>query len=92
MFDVDELLTKLSAVLKRAKALTALRLSKEKTLSEGSTAVLSELQDSIQEVYQDIDTLLDVAGADDEEKAEIDDTTLLLETEQVLLETFDPEL
>jgi|TARA_B100001250_G_scaffold252670_1_gene217285 HK97 family phage prohead protease len=90
--DVDELLTKLSAVLKRAKALTALRLSKEKTLSEGSTAVLSELQDSIQEVYQDIDTLLDVAGADDEEKAEIDDTTLLLETEQVLLETFDPEL
>jgi len=90
--DVDELLTKLSAVLKRAKALTALRLSKEKTLSEGSTAVLSELQDSIQEVYQDIDTLLDVAGADDEEKAEIDDTTLLLETEQVLLETFDPEI
>ncbi len=90
--EVDELLIKLSAVLKRAKELTALRLSKEKTLSEDSTEVLSDLQDSLQEVYQDIDTLLDVAGSEKEEKDELDDTTLLLETERVLVETLDPEL
>ena len=90
--DVDELLIKLSAVLKRAKELTALRISKEKLLSDGSTEVLSELQDSLQEVYQDIDSLLDVAGAESEDKEELDDTTILLETEKVLLETMDEEL
>jgi hypothetical protein len=90
--DVDELLIKLSAVLKRAKELTALRISKEKLLSDESTEVLSELQDSLQEVYQDIDSLLDVAGAESEDKEELDDTTILLETEKVLLETMDEEL
>ncbi len=91
--EVDELLIKLSAVLKRAKELTALRISKEKTLSESSTDVLEELQDSLQEVFQDIGTLLDVAGAkEDEEEEQLDDTTLLLETERVLMETLDPEL
>ena len=90
--EVDELLTSLTSVLKRAKELTALRISKEKLLSEKSTEVLSELQDSLQEVYQDIDTLLDVAGAESEDKEELDDTTILLETEKVLLETMDEEL
>ena len=90
--EVDELLTSLSSVLKRAKELTALRISKEKTLSEGSTAVLEELQDNLQEVYQDIGTLLDVAGSNIEEEEQLDDTTLILETEKVLLETMDEEL
>ena len=79
-------------MLKRAKELTALRLSKEKTLSESSTGILEELQDNLQEVYQDIGTLLDVAGANVIEENQLDDTTLLLETEKVLLETMDPEL
>jgi hypothetical protein len=79
-------------VLKRAKELTALRIKKEKLLSDESTEVLSELQDSLQEVYQDIDSLLDVAGAESEDKEELDDTTILLETEKVLLETMDEEL
>ena len=61
-------------------------------MSEGSTEVLSELQVSLQEVYQDVDTLLDVAGAESEDKEELDDTTILLETEKVLLETMDEEL
>jgi ElaB/YqjD/DUF883 family membrane-anchored ribosome-binding protein len=61
-------------------------------LSDESTEVLSELQDSLQEVYQDIDSLLDVAGAESEDKEELDDTTILLETEKVLLETMDEEL
>ena len=61
-------------------------------MSDESTEVLSELQDSLQEVYQDIDSLLDVAGAESEDKEELDDTTILLETEKVLLETMDEEL
>tara|TARA_R110000824_G_scaffold297909_2_gene486136 strand:+ start:3875 stop:4690 length:816 start_codon:yes stop_codon:yes gene_type:complete len=89
--DVDELLIKLSTVLKRAKELTALRLKKEKLLSEKSTDVLEELQDTLQEVFQDIDTLLDIASPKLEEET-IDDTTILLETEKILLETMDPEV
>ena len=89
--EVDELLTSLTSVLKRAKELTALRISKEKTLSEGSTTVIQNLQDQLQDVYQDLGTLIDVAGADDQEE-QLDDTTMLLETEQVLLDTLDPEL
>ena len=90
--DVDNLLMRLSAVLKRAKELTALRISKEKLLSEGSTDTLVDLQDTIQEVYQDLDTLLSVAGSNVEEEDQLDDTTILLETEQVILESLDPEL
>jgi HK97 family phage prohead protease len=91
--DVDNLLIRLSAVLKRAKELTALRISKEKLLSEGSTDTLVDLQDTIQEVYQDLDTLLSVAGSNvEEEEDQLDDTTILLETEQVILESLDPEL
>ena len=89
--EVDELLTSLTSVLKRAKELTALRISKEKTLSKESTLVLQDLQDQIQDVYQDLGTLLDVAGSEEQEE-QLDDTTLLLETEQVLLDTLDPEL
>tara|TARA_R100000742_G_scaffold2755_1_gene567 strand:+ start:48 stop:836 length:789 start_codon:yes stop_codon:yes gene_type:complete len=90
--EVDELLTSLTSVLKRAKELTALRIKKEKTLSENSTSIIEDLQDSVQEVFQDLGTLLDVAGANVEEDEKLDDTTLLLETEQVLLDTLDPEL
>ena len=78
-------------MLKRAKELTALRLKKEKLLSEKSTDVLEELQDTLQEVFQDIDTLLDIASPKLEEET-IDDTTILLETEKILLETMDPEV
>lgn len=89
--DVDELLIKLSTVLKRAKELTALRLKKEKLLSEGSTDVLEELQDTLQEVFQDIDTLLDIASPKPE-KDIVDDTTILLQTEKLLLETIELEV
>ena len=47
------------------------------------------MQDEIVAVSQDIDTLLTVAGPESEN---VDDTTLLLETEKVLLETMDEEL
>lgn len=90
----DELLTNLSALLKRFKELTALRLKKEKTLSDNSTNILMNLQDALQEAYQDLNTYLEV-GAPEELKDEedtLDATTLLLETNRVLAESYDPEI
>ena len=87
--EVNKVLITLVALVKRAKELTALRVKKEKTLSKQSVEALQELQDEIQGVYADIDTLLTVAGP---EIDEIDSTTLLLETEKVLMETLDETL
>jgi len=90
--ETDKLLIKLSALLRRIKELTSLRLKKEKTLSEPSTTLVRDLQDALQEAYQDIDTLLGVASAEtleEEEAEEIDETTLLLETNRVLMETLE---
>ena len=90
--ETDKLLIKLSALLRRIKELTSLRLKKEKTLSEPSTTLMQDLQDALQEAYQDIDTYLGVASAEtlkEEESEEIDDTTLLLETNRVLMETLE---
>jgi len=91
--EVEDVLTTLTSLVKRARELTALRLSKDKTLSDESTALISNLQDALQEAHQDIDTLLSVAAPEEAEVETIeDDTTLLLETERVLMETLDPEL
>ena len=90
----DEFLNNLSALLKRFKELTALRLKKEKTLSDNSTSILMNLQDALQEAYQDLNTYLDV-GAPEEIKDEedtVDATTLLLETNRVLADSYDPEI
>jgi len=78
----------------RFKELTALRLKKEKTLSDNSTSILMNLQDALQEAYQDLNTYLDV-GASEELKDEVDTvdaTTLLLETNRVLADSYDPEI
>ena len=88
----DDLLIKLSELLSRFKELTALRLGKEKVLSEKSASLIEEVQDALQEAFQDLDTLLTVATPESKKEEEIDDTTLLLETERVLVETLDPEL
>ena len=93
--ETDQLLTNLSALLKRFKELTALRLKKEKTLSDNSTNLLMELSDALQEAYQDLSTYIDVGAPEVlkvEEEDEIDDTTLLLETNRVLAESYDPEI
>ena len=77
------------------KELTALRLKKEKTLSDNSTNLLMELSDALQEAYQDLSTYIDVGAPEVlkvEEEDEIDDTTLLLETNRVLAESYDPEI
>ena len=89
--EVEELLNSLTSLVKRARELTALRLSKDKILSEESTEIIEGLQDALQEAHQDIDTLLSV-GTEPAEMEEVDHTNILLETEEVLMETLDPEL
>tara|TARA_B100001250_G_scaffold103295_1_gene87080 strand:- start:12942 stop:13724 length:783 start_codon:yes stop_codon:yes gene_type:complete len=90
--EVENVLNTLTSLVKRARELTALRLSKDKTLSEEATGLITDLQDALQEAHQDIDTLLTVGAPAEEEVDSVDDTTLLLETERVLMETLDPEL
>jgi hypothetical protein len=54
-----------------------------------------ELSDALQEAYQDLSTYIDVGAPEVlkvEEEDEIDDTTLLLETNRVLAESYDPEI
>jgi len=76
--------------LKRAKELTALRLGKDKTLSAESTEALENLKDALQDMHQDIDTLLRV-GTDsvDEVIDELDANELFRETTQLLADTLD---
>ena len=92
--EVAEVLNTLTSLVKRAKELTALRLSKDKTLSEEATTLITDLQDALQNAHQDIDTLLTVGSSEnvEEEIEKVDDTVMLLETERVLMETLDPEL
>jgi len=88
--EVDNLLIKMTAMLKRAKELTALRLGKDKTLSAESTEALENLKDALQDMHQDIDTLLRV-GTDsvDEVIDELDANELFRETTQLLADTLD---
>lgn len=89
--EVDNLLIKMTALLKRAKELTALRLGKEKTLSQDSTEALDSLKDALEEMHQDIDTLLNVASNDKVEviKDEIDVNDLFRTTSELLADTLD---
>jgi hypothetical protein len=79
----------MTALLKRAKELTALRLGKEKTLSSESTEALESLKDALQDMHQDIDTLLSI-GADNEVlENELDANELFRDTTQLLADTLD---
>ena len=87
--EVDNLLIKMTALLKRAKELTALRLGKDKTLSSESTEALESLKDALQDMHQDIDTLLSI-GADNEVlENELDANELFRDTTQLLADTLD---
>lgn len=88
--EVDNLLIKMTALLKRCKELTALRLSKNKTLSESSVEELDKLKDALQDMHQDIDTLLNI-GTNDEALV-VDDHTeelneLFRDTNELLNDT-----
>lgn len=90
--EVDNLLIKMTALLKRSKELTALRLSKNKTLSEGSIEELEKLKDALQDMHQDIDTLLNVGTYDEAQIMVADDhyeevNDLFKETNELLNDT-----
>jgi HK97 family phage prohead protease len=88
--EVDNLLIKLVALLERAKALTALRFSKNKTLSEQSSEALTELRDALQDAHNEIDTLLRTAGNDNVEVIdEVEANALWEQTNRLLADTLD---
>lgn len=87
--EVDNLLIKMTALLKRAKELTALRLGKEKTLSSESTEALESLKDALQDMHQDIDTLLSIGTDNEVLENELDANELFRDTTQLLADTLD---
>ena len=87
--EVDNLLIKMTALLKRAKELTALRLGKEKTLSSESTEALESLKDALQDMHQDIDTLLSIGANNEVLENELDANELFRDTTQLLADTLD---
>lgn len=80
------------ALLTRAKELTALRLGKDKKLSDSSVEEMEKLKDALQDMHQDIDTLLRI-GSDKNEVIDITDeldvNELFLETSNLLNDTLD---
>ena len=88
--EVEEALSALVSVTQRAKELTALRLQKEKKLSEQAYKALSSLADEIQDIYNDIDTMLETANPQQniEEDNEVE-VTYIAETIRLLTETVD---
>ena len=89
--DIEDLLIKLVSLNKRAKELTSLRLSKNKMLSETSVEALTTLQDSIQELHADIDTILHV-GTEEVEEVDTETDDIYAETSRILAETVDIDI
>jgi hypothetical protein len=89
--EIEEALNALVSVTQRAKELTALRLQKDKKLSEQAYKALSSLADEIQDIYNDIDRMLDTANPQQEleEDNEVEVADTIKETIRILTETVD---
>jgi HK97 family phage prohead protease len=88
--EIEEALIALVSVTQRAKELTALRLQKEKKLSEEAYKSLSTLADEIQDIYNDIDQMLNAANPiEKEEETEEEVADTIKETIRLLTETVD---
>jgi hypothetical protein len=85
--EVNNVLITLVALVKRAKELTALRLKKDKLLSKESAEALSTLADEIQEIYQDIDTMLSQASPEEVEEVNVEANETIKRTIEILTET-----
>ena len=88
--EVDNLLIKMTSLLGRCKELTSLRLSKDKNLSESSADAIEKLKDALEDMHQDLDTMLRVASDRNEvidNELEIND--LFRETSRLLDESSD---
>ena len=90
MGEVDELLISMVSLLQRAKELTSLRINKDKTLSENSADALGKLKDALEDMHQDIDTMLRVATDRTEViDNELDVNDLFRETSRLLDDSSD---
>ena len=88
--EVDELLISMVSLLQRAKELTSLRINKDKTLSENSADALGKLKDALEDMHQDIDTMLRVATDRTEViDNELDVNDLFRETSRLLDDSSD---
>ncbi len=86
--EITDVLNALVSVTNRAKELTALRLKKDKLLSKESAEALSTLADEIQEIYQDIDTMLSQASPEEvEEEINVEANETIKRTIEILTET-----
>ena len=97
------MLNTINSFIDRAKELTSLRLEKKKKLSKGATESLVNLQDRIQEVYNELDMIIGFGSDESNVEMEIDELdaeieepqeadTLIADTTRVLSETLDPDI
>ncbi|QDP60624.1 MAG: putative prohead protease [Prokaryotic dsDNA virus sp.] len=88
--EVDNLLIKMTQLLERCKELTALRLSKEKNLSDTSADSIEKLKDALEDMHQDLDTMLRVATDRNEViDSELEVNDLFRETSRLLDDSSD---
>ena len=81
--EADNVLNTINSFIDRAKELTSLRLEKGKTLSKSAQESLMQIQDRIQEVYNDLDSILGLGGEEVEQPKD-DFDSLWLNTQEVL--------
>lgn len=81
--EADNVLITINNFIDRAKELTSLRLDKGKTLSKSAQESLMQIQDRIQEVYNDLDNILGL-GEEEAEQPKDSIDALWLNTQEVL--------
>ena len=86
--EADNVLITINSFIDRAKELTSLRLDKGKTLSKSAQESLMQIQDRIQEVYNDLDSILGLGAEQEEAKQPSDELDKLwLTTQEVLAQS-----
>ena len=81
--EAKSVLNTIDSFIDRAKELTSLRLEKGKTLSKSAQESLMQIQDRIQEVYNDLDNILGL-GEEEAEQPKDSIDALWLNTQEVL--------
>ena len=81
--EADNVLITINNFIDRAKELTSLRIKKGKSLSKSAQDSLMQIQDRIQEVYNDLDSILGL-GEEEAEQPKDDIDALWLNTQEVL--------
>lgn len=86
--EAKSVLNTIDSFIDRAKELTSLRLEKGKMLSKSAQDSLMQIQDRIQEVYNDLDSILGLGTEQEEAKQPSDELDKLwLTTQEVLAQS-----